>query len=43
MNPLGLRSAQVLGARSGRTHRVKTPPIALSDRRYFTPPINLNS
>jgi hypothetical protein len=32
MNPLGLRSAQVLAARSGRTRRVKTPPIALSKR-----------
>jgi hypothetical protein len=28
MNPLGLRSARVLAARSGRTRRVKTPPIA---------------
>jgi hypothetical protein len=37
MNPLGLRSAQVLGAGSRPAHRVKTPPIALSQRRYFTP------
>jgi hypothetical protein len=43
MKPLGLRSAPVLAARLGRTRRVKTPPIALSERRYFTPSINLNS
>jgi hypothetical protein len=43
MNPLGLRSARVLAARSGRTRRVKTPAIALPQRRYFTPAINLNS
>jgi hypothetical protein len=32
MNPLGLRPAQVLAARSGRTQWVKTPPISLFDR-----------
>jgi hypothetical protein len=36
MNPLGLRSAEVSEARSGRTRRVKTPPIALSGRRSST-------
>jgi hypothetical protein len=32
MNPLGLRPARVLAARSGRIQWVKTPPISLSDR-----------
>jgi hypothetical protein len=32
MNPLGLRPAQALAARSGRTQWVKTPPISLSAR-----------
>jgi hypothetical protein len=43
MNPLGLRSAHVLAARSGRTRRIKTPPIALFARRFSSPPIKLNS
>src|SRR5579863_1015682 len=32
MNPFGLRPAYVLGARSGRTCRIKTPPVPLSER-----------
>jgi hypothetical protein len=39
MNPLGLRPAQALAARSERTQWGKTPPISMSAR----PPIKLNS
>jgi hypothetical protein len=31
MNPFGLRAAQVSGARSGLSRRVKTPPISYPD------------
>jgi hypothetical protein len=43
MNPLGLHSAGVLAAHSGRTRHVKPRPIAWSERHYCIRAITLNS